>query len=132
MSGERIVGFKVVTSDYQGIENIRGICPFTDAPDCAETVCDSDSVVAMNVVPGGGSVSQTIRLEDTISQQYGIADGTNFCGERSYEVFDTRDWISFDGTTLTLTSNDENDQPELVYPTIQMTLEGNTEPTCTV
>ena len=86
----------------------------------------------MSVTPGGGSVSQTIRLEDSISQQYGVADGTNFCGERSYEVFDTREWISFDGTTLTLTSEDENDQPELVFPTLQMTLEGNTEPTCSI
>ena len=118
IEGVRLAGFKVVTSDYQGVENIRGICPFTDEPDCAETVCDADTVVAMNIIPGGGSVSQEIRLEDSISQYYGVADGTNFCGERSYEVFDTREWISFDGTSLTLTSNDENDQPELVYPTI--------------
>ena len=79
----------------------------------------------MKIVIGSGTETQTLAVEDTYSKYYFGSDESNYCGERSYRVYNTAPWITYDEDTgeIILTSNDANDQPELVFPTVEVTLD---------
>ena len=94
LTRSRVVGFRVIISDYQrGLRNIRSICPILDTPSCADTELLLTETRDMSADIKGGYDSQLVGL-DSLSKYYFEADGQSFCGSRSIEVSPTPFFVS--------------------------------------
>ena len=59
----------------------------------------------MEVVVGGGSLSQSIGL-DTYSLHYFEMDGCSFCGGKVFDINPQLDWVSASDCSVTIESYD--------------------------
>ena len=75
-----------------------------------------DQIEDMRLAINSGSLEQDIVVKDLISSHYGNLDGVSYCGDRTYTLKGEEPYVTFDGSKVTITSNDEFDEEDVDFP----------------
>ena len=78
----------------------------------------------MELEIGSGSSLQEVSVLDTVGQDNSGEDGSSAC-TKSFSLIDAPSFLTMEGSTLTITSNDMNDEVQEHTVTLRVSLEEN-------